>query len=205
MKLALTIQILLILVSLVSIKCSYIQLKLNDFCRATDLVCTGHYNKFYKYTQSCRKIRCSGEYSYECGTEFCAKEKSNCDDILQFNLIMNTIDLNHKFKNSFLNQIQKCSIDLLKPTFEKKNEICSNIGYCYTNDYSAAKKIACPCIGKLNYVCGGKFCTKNSLVCDYVLNNPLASNSTYTKCENDKVRVPNNQLFMRILSKIFRK
>lgn len=188
--------LLFILIS--TIKC----LNLDKFCKNTKSVCTGQYGILYKYTKLCKKMECTDKFSIKCGDGICSDDQTNCNFLHKFTFLLNSFDtFQNDFKGKFFKAIKDCSFDYPIPT---KNEMCLNEENCYTDfENRTIIKTNCPCLGKINFECGEKLCTRDSLVCDYVLKNNFWK-KIVSQCGNGNIFIPNYTLTLRKISKIFK-
>ena len=53
-------------------------LKSIDFCITKQEVCKGFYNEKHNYQIKCEPIKCHKPFSYKCGLNICARNKTKC-------------------------------------------------------------------------------------------------------------------------------
>jgi hypothetical protein len=162
-------------------------------------------NNFYQ--TKCDLIECSDErFSFKCSKDICSNNKTECYKYRKLNsnlyiLIGKHAALNPKMTDQYLEerkspQIFNKNIQVCKNKIYNldKNDFCVNgvncvekiissigLGYNYVN-----KKIDCKCPNEKNFKCG-KYCTKDSIACDYSKSNN--NNKTFIanvkSCDND--------------------
>ena len=163
----------------------------SDFCISIDKKC----NQKYLSKPECQKNECYlYPYIHKCGTDKCAKNKTDCDDYIiirkYFKRFISKsnfaipIDLSimsemmakrkNKFKK-FETHIKECpeTLSNFKYVFQTK-DICMRRKKCYKSSNrsngvahsQAYIKINCPCDGRQSYECEKDFCTPNKLVCN---------------------------------------
>ena len=166
-------------------------LKSANFCTLKQKVCKGYYDTKQKYQTKCDLIECSDEtFSLKCSKDICSNNKTECNRYKKLNsnmyiLIGKQAALNPKMTDQYLEErkslqifnknIQVCNYKIYK--FDQ-NDFCVNgvncvekiissfgLGYNYVN-----KKIDCKCPNEKSFKCA-KFCTKDSIACDYSKSN----------------------------------
>jgi hypothetical protein len=181
-------------------KLTTINIKISDICIRAQNRCKGFYEYGLKYKTKCEKIACQGKLNFECGLDYCAQNKPNCD------VITNLIFLLKSFKrfllydkglerySNFIKEITYCSADeySLQP-----HDICINGDGCYLvtrflfrfRGNKVTKPIKCRCPANQTYHCGEKFCAIHSDACASF--NQTGSTSLIKSCEN------NNQIIKK--------
>ena len=163
-----------------------IGLKSTDFCIPNDQKeCKGYYDRHKQYQMKCNTIKCHGTLSYECGSDICSNNMIDCIKYDEIKLIsnkpfrtrtmMSTTSIKQlKEKNDFdlLNrQIKKCKYKLYK---FKSTDFCLNGRICRIilryRHQKVIEKIDCQCPKEQSFKCD-KFCTSDSLACDYFKSN----------------------------------
>jgi hypothetical protein len=183
-------------------------LKSTDFCIQKQNECKGFYDKHENYFIKCNPIKCHGKLSFDCGSNVCSKDKTECYEYSQLNLYMKML-MERQTVNTlvavkyltdgkqfkiFNKEIKDCAIKKIY-NFQA-NDFCVNgknciemrkvmkgFGYNYVT-----KQIDCKCPIKLNFKCG-KYCTSDSNACDYYksMKNENHSLANVNDCGNQHV------------------
>jgi hypothetical protein len=162
-----------------------IGLKLNDFCIEKQQECKGFYNENQSYHTKCELIKCHSKFNNSCGLNYCSRKKTECIQFHDLNSQMNiliqtkpiTPTLFAKYSeiitefNIFKNKFKDCENKLYQLNL---NDFCLNGINCKKlTDYGfhqMTKRIDCKCPSKQSFKCG-KYCTKDSIACDYYKTN----------------------------------
>jgi len=139
-------------------------LKQNDFCSIKQ-----------------KEYKCQGIFIHKCGTDLCAKNKTDCFEYIQKNL--NSKQLlgkqakinNLKEKNKmalFKKNIKQCDYKF------RVDDFCLSVKHCTETKISPTSlgykkiffKVICKCPSKQSYRCG-KYCTTDSTACNYYKSN----------------------------------
>lgn len=177
----------------------------HNFCIKTEMVCTGKYNWIYEYSETCTTADCSvSKYKFECDSDMCSRDKSDCDNFEHIKFMVHSIGLNDNvYALKVKKNLTSCPIIQNKPS---QNDVCLSGKKCYRHFYNARLnllenlKIKCPCLGALKYKCGLNLCTRNSLECNYVMKNSMNFKNS-KKCENYNTLIPS--FSFNLFSKIF--
>jgi hypothetical protein len=149
----------------------------NDYCIRILNQCIGSYNSDKKYALTCQKTTCERKLSYECGPDFCAKNKRSCETISNLIIALKTykglllFEKEQEKYSNFMRKIKKCSI---KSYALQPDDICINgchsmARYSFKfrmTENKPAKDMNCPCRGNKTFDCGKKFCAVHSNACD---------------------------------------
>ena len=130
-----------------------------------------------------KEDECQGLFNYKCGSDMCAKNITDCTELLKMNSylilllknkIIHTKQID-KFKlesekiQTFYKNIKKCDIKF------KSNDICLNGANCVEKRLSNTKKfgykyviyeVGCKCPTNHNYICG-QYCFTDLETCNY--------------------------------------
>jgi len=168
------VKILLFLLSLIiqlnRINCFGLK---NEFCFKNEKInCTGMYNSLnLKYTEKCEKISCQTPLPYNC-KDYCTLNMLDC-----MNLIFS------QSYNNFKISVRNCFN--LK---HKSSDFCLNGKNCFlitTNKIAIISNIIdCKCPENESFKCGD-YCTKDSVICDFIIKLKKKSALNKTKsCNN---------------------
>jgi len=171
---------------------SALAFKSANFRNLKQKVCKGFYDTKQKYQTKCDLVECSDErFTIKCSQDICSNNKTECN---QLNiLIRKQAAFNSKMTDQYLEKERK------------KFEICRNIIYKFdTNDFCVnglncekkivsptalgynyvRRKIVCKCPNEKRFKCG-KYCTKDSISCDYFTSNIKLFDTNINKCNNN--------------------
>ena len=153
--------------------------KTNDFCFITEKHCIGKFGLNKVYKTECKKTKCKGVLSFQCGTDHCSKNESTCVKLLRFNqmfkvYLKTSISYYNALKeyNDFHKIIRNCT---QTPYEWNSNDVCLNGKNCFfthLNSMSLSGKmkvnipINCVCQNKYSYRCSKEFCTISKRACD---------------------------------------
>lgn len=159
-------------------------------CITSNDVCVLPDKNSNQMTQTCKETFCHSERSFECGEEFCSKDKDSC--ILFLNSLKQNSE-NQKNRN-FLSLFKKSGGE----TWES-NGVCLNGEHCYSRKMiplrsrttiKVLKRIECPCLGYYSFQCGKDFCALDESACEmFNANSRQTEIETINikKCGNDKL------------------
>jgi hypothetical protein len=194
--------IIIFLLSVLALEMATTTLGIHDICIKKENQCKGFNRYSLKLDIKCKKTPCQGNFSYECESDYCAKNKHSCDNILSLIYLLNSynrfLSIENKLKkySYLIGSIDYCigNEHSLQP-----NHVCINGDGCssvlkspFRIGRSITKKpINCPCPAKHTFNCGKKYCTVNSDACEVF--NKTGSNYAIKSCGN------NNQIIKKIL------
>jgi len=178
---------------------SALALKSVNFCNLKHRVCKGFYDSKQKYQTKCDLVECSDErFTIKCNKDICSNNKTECN---QLNiLIREQAAFNSKLTGQYLEERKK--FEICKNNIYKfdQNDFCVNglncekkivsptaLGYNYVR-----RKIVCKCPNEKRFKCG-KYCTKDSISCDYFTSNIKLFDTNIKKCNNNYY--DNNSIF----------
>jgi hypothetical protein len=164
-------------------------LKSADFCILKQKECKGFYDRKQNYKIKCNPTKCNGKLSYDCESNICSKNESECDEYKNVDAYWKLINM-IKTKDiriapkiseainkieSFKKEIKDCQ---LKPYNFKENDFCSNGQNCFEikkelkgfgfnyRSFITKLKIDCRCPKRQSFRCGN-YCSIDSIACDY--------------------------------------
>jgi hypothetical protein len=161
-----------------------ISLKSTDFCiPKQQKECKGYYDRHKKYQIKCNTIKCHGTFSYDCGSDICSINMTECKKYNQIKHIINN-PFRERIVLSFFKQlvvdktfklfnmhIEECKYRLYR---FKVADYCLNGRNCRIIHQSRHRKIIeiidCYCPDERNFKCG-EYCTIDSLACDFYRSN----------------------------------
>jgi len=173
-------------------------LKSNDFCILKQKECKGFYDKQHKYYKVCELIKCQKPFNNDCGFNICSIYKNKCSEYFnhysKLTLAIPSIDAyfadrNFELRKKFYlfnKHIPECKSKAY--TFKSK-DFCSNGEYCFMVKNNAKNfalnrkiksKIDCKCPRENSFKCG-KYCTSNSIACDFFKSNSNKKNTNFFK------------------------
>jgi hypothetical protein len=184
----------------------------NDFCIPKQEECKGFYDNHQQYQTQCNTLKCNGDLNNQCGLKLCSKTTTDCynyrtmiDSYLKirrfsFRVFYTNKEVENKRDSikSFNRLINNCAnkiyqfnsgdfcINNSKNCFEKK-KIRKRFGYNYK-----FTQVDCKCPIEISFKCD-KYCTTNSIACDYFkMNENKKKNTTniISNCKN------NNELYL---------
>ena len=142
-----------------------------DFCSSKQQECKGIYDKNHTYQIKCEPIKCHKPFSYKCGLNICARNKTKCISLTK-----------HHFMNEEENKIKLFKKNVLECQNQnynfETNDLCVNGKNCFEinnnlkgfgfnyRKLKTTEKIDCKCPRRQNFKCG-KYCSTNSIACDY--------------------------------------
>ncbi len=136
---------------------SIICLKSNDFCIIKQKECKGFYDLKNNYKTKCNLIKCHGQFKYESSPNICSNNKTALDLYNKWLILIkeNAIDSNaaKKFK-----------------LFNKHINDCKNKSYRFNSNDFCIKTKNCSLTQLKRFECG-KYCTINSISCNYYKSN----------------------------------
>jgi len=192
-----------VLVSIMAIeKAISTRFNINNICIGVKNRCKGLYEYNLKYQIKCEKKACKGKLSYDCGSDYCDKNKHSCEIITNLRFLIKAYKSLLLFEKELekyshiIERINYCAIDAysLQP-----DDICINGDGCYSVSRFSfkigmnriTKPIICRCPANQTYHCGEKFCAVHSDAC--LAFNKTHSSSFIRNCDNG------NQIIKKIL------
>jgi hypothetical protein len=190
-------------------------LKSTDYCIRKQKECKGYYDKQQNYHTKCKPVKCNGKFNIECGGEsnICTSNKIKCTKYknslsLFFKIISEIKNNDPLFAAKYLTEKNKIQIfnkhikDCQNKIYKfKSNDFCLNgqncvetrkelIGFGFNyRKITLTKTIDCKCPASKSFKCG-KYCTTNSITCDYY---KLFENqnqfTNITECGNHNITV----------------
>jgi hypothetical protein len=181
-----------------------IGLKSIDFCTSKQQECKGIYDKNQNYHIKCEPIKCHEPFSYKCGFKICTSNKTKCEEYTKIKIQMKIVLKSHSV--SLINEEHylegRKKLDLLKKNIPncqnkvyKPNDFCLNGGNCieiriipkvFGYFHKKRKQIDCKCPASKSFKCG-KYCTTDSIACDYYNSNEI--NASIKDCGNHNITI----------------
>jgi len=172
-------------------------LKSNDFCFLKQKECKGLYDKSKKYQIKCNFIRCPAKFSYDCGSNFCAKNISVCNGynkmyLKKINPMLAAKDPNKTNEIiSFYKNVRACQNNIYE--FES-NDFCVNGRNCkaalYFHFFVKKKFVDCRCPKRKSFQCG-KYCVIDLNACNFYKSQKNKKQFSNIKdCDNNNVAYP---------------
>jgi len=171
-----------------------ISISSNELCIRVQNQCKGSYNYGLKYEIECKKSRCEGKLSFECGLDYCAQNRRSCEKILNLKYLIKSYKgfmFSKELKN-YLNVIEGIRYCAVNEHSLQPNDVCINGDGCYSvgrlpfsiGTNKITKPINCLCPASHSFHCGEKFCAIHSDACGAF--NKSGSNSIIKNCGNYK-------------------
>lgn len=167
---------------------SYIScLRLSNLCYITQKTCKGYYDFIKGYKIQCLKVKCEGDFSIQCGTDYCAKDEEKCQELLKSKIDSKPTGLNES--------IRACP--LVKQEW-KISDVCLNGENCRMMQVLAmrygvwrvARPMKCPCSGNYTYQCETDYCARDKSSCSgfsLKLKSKMEQISLIKNCGNDNL------------------
>ncbi len=169
-------------------------LKSSDFCYPKQKECKGFYDEKQNYKVKCNLMKCHGKFSFDCESNLCSTNKTECSKYNQLGIFMkisqeiHTIDPLFVAKHSKeINRVKNFNkfITVCRPkSYElKSDDFCVNGRNCRTSygygHLKMIKNVDCKCPIKQSFKCD-KYCSVNSDACSYLksLNKNNKKNTT---------------------------
>ena len=115
--------------------------------------CKGFYDTKNNYKTKCNLIKCPGEFKYECSPNICSKNQTALDLYNKWVLLIKENAIDSKAAKQF-------------KLFNKHINNCKNKVYRFNSNDFCIKIKNCSLNGQKKFECG-KYCTKNSIECNY--------------------------------------
>jgi len=185
-----------------------IGLKSTNLCiiKQQKQLCKGYYDKNQIYKTKCDLIKCFGLFSYECKSNICANNLTEC---IEYNKMNSHLYISEKKSKLAMLALKEKSSKL--KLINRQMLDCKNVNYKFnSNDFCLSGKncrqiycykyhrmivgIDCKCPIKQSFKCGN-FCTTDSISCDYFNNNLIKNKEHFSKikqCGNDNVSIYKN-------------
>ncbi len=154
-------------------------LKSIDFCTSKQQECNQNYQI------KCEPIKCHEPFSFNCGFNICARNKTKCISLTR-----------QHFANEEENKIKLFKKNVLECRNQdhkfETNDFCVNGQNCKIikdlRFHKMFKKTDCQCPSKLSFKCD-KYCALNSFACDYYKSNEnnKAHFKTIKDCGNHNI------------------
>ena len=157
-----------------------LSLKSTSFCRIEINVCQGYYDFKQIYQTKCNLIECSDRFKIKCfNSNICSNDIKECNDYKQLNsnvyiFISKLIGIKSKKRDQlekFNRHIRLCKNNIYK---FNTNDFCVNglncmdklVSLTSRGNKQANKIVDCKCPNELSFKFS-KYCTKDSIVCDF--------------------------------------
>ena len=174
--------------------CASFKAKRANYCKNTQQICKGKYDYSFKFSESCEKNKCTGQYGNQCTKDYCSFQDQTCS-LFYWHLLKQVSTQTQKF----IDTIKECP-----DTFKfKSTDVCLNENNCKLIDYTARKVIEmkCLCPKSHSYECGTQSCTVDKRTCE-ALNN-LKFPTEFNKCLNGNKIFKSWSLLSYMLNKMF--